>query len=186
MAGNAKSVMVSSYSHSLSTESIRSLSLIDLKFIFWLSAETRPGHPTPTAPRQWDTETNGDWELNDLELNGDLELNDIEINGALVNMALGLTPTTATSPRAPTTTAPPRRVPTTNPPQLPPIFPLPPIRLSSLYNATLPLSNPPFLPRPPPPSRRRNGMIILIPTALPQELRDIQLDAAMTQDDDST
>ncbi|WAR56623.1 hypothetical protein PtB15_7B473 [Puccinia triticina] len=136
------------------------------------NAIRRPARPPP--------------EHRDTETNGDLELNYIEINGALVNTALGLTPTTATSPRAPTTTAPPRRAPTTSAPQLPPIFPLPPIRLSSLYNATPPLSAPPFLPRPPPPSRRRNAMIILIPADLPQELRDIQLDAALTQDDDST
>ncbi|KAA1078240.1 hypothetical protein PGT21_031513 [Puccinia graminis f. sp. tritici] len=98
-----------------------------------------------------------------------LALNDIEINGELVNKALGLSPAS-----------------------LPPSTPLPqipPMKTSSLDYSTLPLPPLPPLPRPPRLARaprRRDAMIILVPQDLPQEFRDIQLDAPMTQDDDST
>ncbi|KAA1066278.1 hypothetical protein PGT21_027416 [Puccinia graminis f. sp. tritici] len=101
-----------------------------------------------------------------------LDLKDIPINGDLVNKALGLTPT---SPPTPT-----------------PLTQIPPMPTSSLNSSTLPLPPLPPIARPPrrgpvaPAPRRRNAMIILVPQDLPQELRDIQLDASMTQDDHST
>ncbi|WAR52615.1 hypothetical protein PtB15_2B39 [Puccinia triticina] len=122
----------------------------------------------------------------------DVELKDIEINGDWVNKALGLTPTHRTYPRARTTTLtqpppPLRRAPpnsSTLPPHPAPRASRPPLSLSSRRRG---------LPLPPSPrpllslsSRRRHGMTILIPQDLPQELRDIQLSAAMTRDDDST
>ncbi|KAA1078270.1 hypothetical protein PGT21_032280 [Puccinia graminis f. sp. tritici] len=111
-------------------------------------------------------------------------LNDIDINGDLVNKALGLTPTSPAPPL--------------------PLASIPPMKTSSLDYSTLPLPPLPLPPTPPPaapllpllpfprPPRRarvnsnRHAMIILVPQELPQELRDIQLDAWMTHDDDST
>ncbi|POW22658.1 hypothetical protein PSHT_01048, partial [Puccinia striiformis] len=101
-----------------------------------------------------------------------LDLNDIKINGDLVNRALGLTSNSNSSP-APIA-----------------IRQIPPMKPSLVDYSTLPL---PPLPHPfqipqsssrrPKSSRRRHGLIIMIPADLPQELRDLQLDASMTQDD---
>ncbi|OAV90110.1 hypothetical protein PTTG_01954 [Puccinia triticina 1-1 BBBD Race 1] len=92
------------------------------------------------------------------------ELKDIEINGGLVNSALGLTPAT---PHAPIITLPQ----------------FPPIRFSYLDYSTLPLPAPPGRRRRLRSPDRRKIVLILLPD-LPQELRDIRLDEAMTRDDD--
>ncbi|EFP86861.1 hypothetical protein PGT21_020339 [Puccinia graminis f. sp. tritici] len=89
---------------------------------------------------------------------------DSEVNGSL---ALGLTPTSPPPP-IPLTQMPPMKTSTL------PLAPLPPVL--------------PVLPFPLPPRRarvphHRNAMIILAPQDLPQELRDIQLDVSITQDD---
>ncbi|KAA1106676.1 hypothetical protein PGTUg99_003099 [Puccinia graminis f. sp. tritici] len=112
-----------------------------------------------------------------------LSLNDIDINGDLVNKALGLTPTSP-APPLPLTSIPPMK---TSPVDYS-TLPLPPLPLPPTPPAAPPL---PLLPFPRPPRRarvtsNRNAMIILVPQDLPQELRDIQLDSWMTQEDDST
>ncbi|KAA1072224.1 hypothetical protein PGT21_030611 [Puccinia graminis f. sp. tritici] len=112
-----------------------------------------------------------------------LSLNDIDINGDLVNKALGLTPTSP-APPLPLTSIPPMKTSSVDYSTLP----LPPLPLPPTPPAAPPL---PLLPFPRPPRRarvtsNRNAMIILVPQDLPQELRDIQLDSWMTQDDDST
>ncbi|KAH9444948.1 hypothetical protein MJO29_013095 [Puccinia striiformis f. sp. tritici] len=119
-----------------------------------------PQSPSTSVPQ---SPTKGITRTNAIRRRPRLDLNEIEINGDLVNRALGLT---SSSSSAPTTI---RRI--------------PPMKPSSVNYSALPL---PPLPHPfeiPQPSLRRRGLIIMIPADLPQELRDLQLDASMTNDD---
>ncbi|PLW55507.1 hypothetical protein PCANC_02096 [Puccinia coronata f. sp. avenae] len=89
-----------------------------------------------------------------------LSLNNIPLNGKLVNKALGLTPgVTPPPPKARSQ--------------------LPPMKASSVNYRTLPLPQPPIRI----PKWRRQGLIILLPADLPEELRNIQLETQLTQDD---
>ncbi|KAI7952142.1 hypothetical protein MJO28_007826 [Puccinia striiformis f. sp. tritici] len=125
-----------------------------------------PSASVPQSPPTGITRTNA------IRRRPRLDLNDIKINGDLVNRALGLTSNSNSSP-APIA-----------------IRQIPPMKPSLVDYSTLPL---PPLPHPfqipqsssrrPKSSRRRHGLIIMIPADLPQELRDLQLDASMTQDD---
>ncbi|KAH9462577.1 hypothetical protein Pst134EB_006465 [Puccinia striiformis f. sp. tritici] len=119
-----------------------------------------PQSPPESVPQ---SPTSGITRTNAIRRRPQLELKDIQINGDLVNRALGLTPNSSSAPT---------------------------VKPSSVVHSALPL---PPLPhpfqipqsprRPKKFSKRRRGLIITIPSDLPQELRDIQLDASMTQDD---
>ncbi|POW02025.1 hypothetical protein PSTT_12113, partial [Puccinia striiformis] len=120
-----------------------------------------PSASVPQSPPTGITRTNA------IRRRPRLDLNDIKINGDLVNRALGLTSNSNSSP-APIA-----------------IRQIPPMKPSLVDYSTLPL---PPLPHPfqipqsssrrPKSSRRRHGLIIMIPADLPQELRDLQLDAS--------
>ncbi|PLW21683.1 hypothetical protein PCANC_01113 [Puccinia coronata f. sp. avenae] len=112
-----------------------------------------------------------------------LSLNDIPLNGELINKALGLASGPTPPPAKSLSPIPPIKVSSVNYGNLPlprrP--PIPPNNFSSVNYGTLPLPHQPVRPS----RSRRQGLIILLPADLPEELRNIQLDAQLS-DDDST
>ncbi|KNE93935.1 hypothetical protein PSTG_12736 [Puccinia striiformis f. sp. tritici PST-78] len=137
--------------------------------------EPVPQSPPPSVPQSPPANVT---RVNAIRRRPQLELKDIEINGERVCQALGLTPTPSPTPSNLCQTLPAVKPspddcstrpppPISHPFQIPQSSSLP--RKSSNRSLTL--------------SRRRRGLIVMIPADLPQELRDIQIEASMTQDD---